>query len=114
MARPIYKIAARAEWEEAQEQGALAGTRADRADGYIHLSTAGQLAETLDKHYRGRAGLVLIAVDPAVLAADLRWEPARGGTLFPHLYAPLPLSAVLWHRPLDARPDGGFDLGSLE
>ena len=110
MADPIYKIASKAEWDAALAAGELAGTTVDLADGYIHFSTAAQLSETLDKHYRGRSGLVLATIDPDRLPQALEWEPSRGGQLFPHLYAPLPMSAVTAHRPLDARPDGGFDL----
>lgn len=114
MADPIYKITSRRDWQEAEKAGSLAGTAVDLADGYIHFSTASQLAETLDKHYRGRAGLVLATIDPDLLPTPLRWERSRGGDLFPHLYAPLPMSAVIAARPLDARPeDGGFDLPEL-
>lgn len=113
MADPIYKIAARADWAAALAAGELAGTPVDLADGYIHFSTAAQLGETLDKHYRGQSGLVLATVDPDRLPMPLIWEPSRGGALFPHLYAPLPLAAVTAHRPLDARADGGFDLPEI-
>lgn len=110
MAEPIYKIASTADWAAAKAAGQLEGTPVDLADGYIHFSTAAQLAETLDKHYRGQSGLVLATVDPDLIDGDLRWESSRGGQLFPHLYAPLPLAAVVAERVLDARPDGGFDL----
>jgi uncharacterized protein (DUF952 family) len=110
MADPIYKIASTSDWEQARASGALAGTPVDLADGYIHFSTASQLGETLDKHYRGAKGLVLAAIDPDLLPDGLRWEASRGGQFFPHLYGPLPMSAVIAERPLDARDDGGFDL----
>ena len=113
MADPIYKIAALAEWSAAKSAGQLDGTAVDLADGYIHFSTAEQLAETLDKHYRGRAGLVVARVDPDLIAAELRWEPSRGGELFPHLYAPLPMAAVAAEFLLDAGPDGSFDLSEV-
>ena len=113
MAEPIYKIASVADWAAAKKAGQLVGTPVDLADGYIHFSTAAQLAETLDRHYRGKAGLVLATVDPESVAADLRWEPSRGGQLFPHLYAPLPMNVVIAERKLDARPDGGFDLSEI-
>ncbi|RDE08904.1 DUF952 domain-containing protein [Pelagibacterium lacus] len=113
MAPLIYKIASRADWDRAREDGQLLGTSVDLADGYIHFSTAAQLAETLDKHYRGQSGLVLATVDPALLPQELAWEPSRGGQLFPHLYAPLPLSAVIAEHVLNARADGGFDLPEL-
>ena len=113
MADPIYKIASKAEWDAALAAGELAGTAADLADGYIHFSTAQQLAETLSKHYRGQSGLVLAVIDPDLLPTPLKWEPSRGGALFPHLYAPLPMSAVIGHRELNAQPDGSFDLGDI-
>lgn len=113
MAEPIYKIATAQDWTAAREAGRLVGTPVDLADGYIHFSTATQLAETLERHYRGQSGLVLATVDPQPIAADLRWEPSRGGQLFPHLYAPLPMSAVIAERALDARADGGFDLPEI-
>lgn len=110
MAEPVYKIASKADWDAALAAGELTGTPVDLADGYIHFSTAAQLKETLDRHYRGQSGLVLATIEPDLLPQALKWEPSRGGQLFPHLYAPLPLSAVTAHRPLEARPDGGFDL----
>jgi uncharacterized protein (DUF952 family) len=113
MAEPIYKICPRALWREAERQGRFDGSPADRADGYIHFSTADQLAETADRHFRGQRGLVLVAVDAAALGPALRWEEAREGALFPHLYGPLPLSAVLWVRPLPLGPDGRADLSEL-
>lgn len=113
MAEPVYKIASQSDWEGARAQGYLSGTPADLADGYIHFSTAAQLAETLDKHYRSQSGLVLATIDPDLLPQGLEWEPSRGGQLFPHLYVALPLSAVIAERALDARPDGGFDLPEI-
>jgi uncharacterized protein (DUF952 family) len=96
----IYKICGRAAWEEAQTAGLFAGSPADRSDGFIHFSTAAQLPGTVAKHFAGLLDLMLLAVDGATLGAALRWEPSRGGELFPHLYAALPLSAVLWACPL--------------
>lgn len=110
MADPIYTIASATDWNAALAAGALVGTAVDLADGYIHFSTAAQLKETLDKHYHGQSGLVLATIDPTLLPEPLKWEPSRGGQLFPHLYCPLPISAVIAQRPLDARTDGGFDL----
>jgi uncharacterized protein (DUF952 family) len=106
MTEAAYKLVDRAEWTAARMAGAYEGSAVDRADGYIHLSTTGQLAETARRHYAGRDGLLLVAVDVTVLGAALRWEASRGGDLFPHLYAPLPLSAVLSERPLSVRGDG--------
>lgn len=113
MADPIYKIAEVDEWTAAKSVGQLEGTTADLADGYIHFSTAEQLAETLDKHYRGRRGLVVARVEAKLIANELRWEPSRGGALFPHLYAPLPMAAVSAEFFLDAGPDGSFDLSEV-
>ena len=114
MSDVIYKIASKPDWERARRSGQLEGTPVDIADGYIHFSTPAQLSETLSKHYRGHSDLVLATIEPDLLPQDLKWEPSRGGQLFPHLYAPLPLSAVIAERDLAARPDGGFDLPELE
>jgi uncharacterized protein (DUF952 family) len=102
----IYKICDQAAWEEAQSAGKYRGSPVDHRDGFIHFSTAAQLPGTAAKHFAGLRGLVLAAVDGATLGADLRWEPSRGGELFPHLYAALPLSAVLWTLPLADEVDG--------
>lgn len=114
MAQPIYKIARKSDWDAAIAAGELAGTPVDLEDGYIHFSTAGQVAETLDKHYRGQSDLILATIDPGLLPEPVRWEKSRGGQLFPHLYAALPLSAVTTYRILSARADGGFDLPEIE
>lgn len=113
MAEPIYKIASVQDWAKAREAGELVGTSVDIADGYIHFSTAAQLAETLEKHYSGASGLVLATIDPDLIGADVVWEPSRGGQLFPHLYTPLPMTAVIAERALAARPDGGFELPEI-
>lgn len=109
-----YKLVDRAEWAEARAAGAYDGSAVDRADGYIHMSTAGQLAETARRHYAGGDGLTLVTVDVAALGDALRWEPSRGGDLFPHLYGPLPVSAAVAERPLCVRDDGAmmFDDGA--
>ena len=75
-------------------------------DGFIHFSTAEQLAETAAKHFAGQTDLVLVAVDGDTLGALLKWEPSRGGALFPHLYAALPITAVRWSRPLPDETEG--------
>ena len=106
MTDPVYKLVDRTEWEAARAAGAYDGSAVDRADGYIHMSTRAQLAETARRHYAGRDGLVLAAIDPAALGDELRWESSRGGDLFPHLYGPLPLSAARSERLLRVRPDG--------
>jgi len=101
----IYHMCLRAEWEAAVRSGTYAGSSQDREDGFIHFSTAEQLPESARKHRKGQPGLVLLAVDPHLLGDALRWEPSRGGALFPHLYAALPVAAVrkVWDAPLDAQ-----------
>ncbi len=110
----VFKIVATEEWRAAEKDGAFTGAAVDRADGYIHFSTAAQAPETAAKWLAGRDDLTLVAVDAVALGADLRWEPSRGGALFPHLYAALPMSAVVWSRPLPLGPDGRHEFGSLE
>lgn len=95
MSERIYKIMAKAEWEAARGAGVYEGSAHDRRDGFIHFSTAAQAAETAAKHFAGQADLVLLAIDPDPLGEPLKWEPSRGGALFPHLYAPLPVAAVI-------------------
>jgi len=102
----IYKICERALWEAAQAERLFVGSPADVRDGFIHFSTAAQLPGTAAKHFAGLADLVLVAVDAEALPAQLKWETSRGGELFPHLYAPLPLAAVRWARPLADEVDG--------
>jgi len=101
----IYKICETTLWREAERVGAFGGSSDDVRDGFIHFSTAAQVRETAAKYFAGMAGLVLIAVDGAVLGDALKWEASRGGDLFPHLYASLPMSAVLWAKPLLLDPD---------
>jgi uncharacterized protein (DUF952 family) len=110
----VYKIVATEEWAKAQAAGVFTGVAIDRADGFIHFSTAEQAPETASKWFAGRGDLTLAAIDAEALGKDLRWEPSRGGALFPHLYAPLPMSAVLWARLLPLGSDGGHVFGSLE
>ena len=102
----IYKIVPAAIWSEASKSGTFTGSDADRADGFIHFSTADQLQETASRHFTGVADLLLIAFSPSALGDSLKWEPSRGGALFPHLYAPLPVSLALWIKPLPLDPDG--------
>jgi len=90
----IYKLVPRVAWQEAERLGRFTGSPADVADGYIHLSTASQVAGTAAKHFAGMADLLLLTVSTADVAPWLRWEPSRGGALFPHVYGHLPLSAV--------------------
>ena len=106
----IYKIADAGEFADARDEGIYAGAPIDLQDGFIHFSTAGQLAETLRLHFRGRRGLVLAAVDTAGLGDQLRWEPSRGGALFPHLYGALEMASVLWTEGIDVDEDGNCRL----
>ena len=101
----IYKIFRASEWDALRHDGSTAGAPIDLADGYIHFSTAEQVAETAAKHFAGVTGLVLLAVEDGVLGEHLRWEPSRGGALFPHLYRPLLMTDVLWHAPLPLHGD---------
>jgi uncharacterized protein (DUF952 family) len=115
MSRIIYKIAPRALWDKAVEAGVFEGAPIDLADGFIHFSTAEQVRETAAKHFAGQGDLLLIAVDDGAFGAAMRYEVSRGGALFPHLYAPLPVSAALWVREMPLGPDGNHmfpDLGA--
>ncbi|GEQ99041.1 hypothetical protein JCM17844_26780 [Iodidimonas gelatinilytica] len=114
MRAPIYKIMSTAQWQAFKESGHFKGSEIDLADGYIHFSTREQVAETLDRHYKAVPDLVLLSVDVASLDGDaLRWEAARGGQKFPHLYAPLPLHAVSAHSVLDLDEKGRHSLPTL-
>jgi uncharacterized protein (DUF952 family) len=109
----IYKICERASWRLAEQSGTYRGSAADARDGFIHFSTAAQLAGTLAKHFAGHRELLLIAVDADALGDALKWEPSRGGELFPHLYAALPLSAVRWTKPVPDEVGGERALPEL-
>jgi uncharacterized protein (DUF952 family) len=102
----IYKISDVALWNETKRTGVFTGAPIDVADGFIHFSTAAQVAETAARHFAGRGDLLLVAVDADALGAGLRYEPSRGGALFPHLYGMLPLAAVRWVKPLPLGPNG--------
>jgi uncharacterized protein (DUF952 family) len=101
----IYKILPAAAWSEAQRRGVFTGSAIDIADGFIHFSTARQAAETAAKHFAGQTDLVLLHVDAARLGERLKWEPSRGGALFPHLYGTLALDAVIRADPLPIDAD---------
>ncbi len=96
----IYKICEASQWMQAERDGEFRGSAVDLADGYIHFSTAAQVASTAAKHFAGMSGLVLVAVEAEELGVALKWEPSRGGELFPHLYGVLPMAAVRWVKPL--------------
>ncbi len=101
----IYKICPAALWCEAEAKGRFDGAPIDLADGYIHFSTGAQVAETAAKHFAGQDGLLLIAIDGERLGSALRYEPSRGGALFPHLYAPLDPKAARWIVPMLLKKD---------
>jgi len=102
----VFKIATREQWQEACRHGHLSGSVDDVRDGFIHLSAAHQLMGTAAKHFRNQRGLVLLVIDARQLGSALRWEPSRGGDLFPHLYAPLPMRSVLHSTLLQLDADG--------
>lgn len=102
----VYKICEAALWDEATRGGVFPGAPVDIADGYIHFSTPDQVRETAARHFAGRGGLVLIAVEAAALGAALRYEPSRGGALFPHLHGPWHVETAAWVKPLPLGPDG--------
>jgi uncharacterized protein (DUF952 family) len=89
-----YKILTADQWAQFQKDGIFHGAPVDLADGYVHMSTADQLSETRAKHFAGQTGLTTLEVDLALFGDTLKWEVSRGGALFPHLHAPLPIAAV--------------------
>lgn len=103
----VYKICDESSWRRAEKAGRFAGSAADLRDGFIHLSSGAQVRGTAARHFAGEAGLLLVAVDAGALGPALRWEISRGGEAFPHLYADLPMGAVLWAKPLPLAGDGG-------
>jgi uncharacterized protein (DUF952 family) len=102
----VYKILPAALWREAERAGCLRGSADDRRDGFIHFSTAAQVEETAARHFAGIADLLLLSVDATHLGDRLKWEPSRGGALFPHFYGDLDLAAVTKVEPLPLAPDG--------
>lgn len=102
----IYKISPAAPWRAAEAAGTFRGAPVDLADGFVHFSTAAQARETAARHFAGQADLLLVAVEAEALGPALRWEPSRGGALFPHLYGALPISAVRAVHPLPLGQDG--------
>lgn len=102
----IYHVCRRDEWRAAQAQGRYGGSSQDKADGFIHFSTAAQVVESAARHRAGQSGLVLLEVATDPLGAALKWEPSRGGQLFPHLYGELPVSAVTRTADLPLGADG--------
>lgn len=106
----IYKITTLALWNDVGTNGVLEGMPIDKADGYMHFSTADQLRETLRLHFKGQTDLMLLSVRTQDVEGDLKWEPSRGGELFPHLYAELATSSVVRSDPISVAADGGVDL----
>lgn len=102
----VYKITGRAEWAAAEAAGVFSGAPVDLADGYIHFSTCAQARETAAKHFAGRDDLLLVALAAEAFGAALKWEPSRGGALFPHLYGTFAPSDAVWVRPLPLGADG--------
>ena len=99
-------MARAAEWRDAKARGRYPGSSEDKVDGFIHFSTAEQVRESAAKHRTGEVGLILVACDPELLDEPLKWEEARGGQSFPHLYGDIPMTAVLWTAPLPLDTDG--------
>lgn len=109
----IYKILARAEWEAAVAAGRYAGSAVDTRDGFIHFSTAAQAPETARRHFAGQDGVVVVELEADELGPDLKWEPSRGGELFPHLYGPLDPARAVSVRAAPLGADGAPSLGEL-
>jgi uncharacterized protein (DUF952 family) len=114
MTNIIYKICPQAMWRKAEQDGVFPGAPVDIADGFIHFSTADQVKQTAALHFAGQSGLLLVAVDGSRFADKLVFEPSRGGDLFPHLYADLPLAAVLWEAPLPLDEAGAHIFPELQ
>ncbi|TWB23850.1 DUF952 domain-containing protein [Nitrospirillum bahiense] len=106
MSDVIFHMCRADEWLAALAAGVYPGSSQDQADGFIHFSTASQVVESAAKHRAGQTGLLILTVDPAPLGEALKYEPSRGGQLFPHLYGGLPVSAVLRADPLPLGGDG--------
>jgi uncharacterized protein (DUF952 family) len=101
-----YKVLTDDQMTMLETDGTFAGAPVDLEDGYIHLSTAAQLTETVDKHFAEQRNLHVAAVDLDALDDEVKWEESRGGQLFPHIYGPLPLAAVIAYGPLGRDADG--------
>jgi uncharacterized protein (DUF952 family) len=106
MAQMIYHMCRADEWAAAIKTGTYSGSSQDLADGFIHFSTAAQIVESAKKHRAGQDGLLLVAVDVDRLGDRVKWEPARNGELFPHLYGPLEPAESASARPLPLGADG--------
>lgn len=102
----VFKIAPRDAWDDAVACGIFYGSADDLRDGFVHMSTAGQVAGTLAKHFRDETDLVLIAFDAHALGDTLKWDASRDGALFPHHYGPLPAEKALWVKDIATGADG--------
>ncbi len=102
----IYKIFRASEWVEFRSAGTTKGAPIDLSDGYIHFSTGAQVAATAQKYFAGVDGLVLLVLDSEDFGKYLKWEPARGGALFPHLYRSLRMEDIMWHADLPLGAEG--------
>ncbi|MFA7429053.1 MAG: DUF952 domain-containing protein [Rhodospirillaceae bacterium] len=109
----LYRLLPAADWRQAVADGAYRGAAHDAADGFIHLSTADQVEETAAKHYGGVPDLMVLTVDSARLDGEVKWEPSRGGKLFPHLYGTVPLEAVLGAELVATDRDGAYTFPHL-
>lgn len=110
----IYKITTAALWADAQSNGTLKGMPIDESDGYMHFSIGAQVRETLRLHFKGQKNLMLLKVRTADVENHLKWEPSRGGDLFPHLYAGLAFSSIVQSVPVSVDDDGNTDLAAIE
>jgi len=110
----IYKIFRRPEWDAFAAAGQTAGAPVDLADGYIHLSTGEQVFETVEKHFAEEDDLEIVALESGTLGPALKWEPSRGGELFPHLYRELRMNDVLWHEDVPLTDEGHVFPDDLE
>ncbi|MEB3042906.1 DUF952 domain-containing protein [Rhizobium mulingense] len=110
----LYKIVTETLWQQARQSGVFHGAGIDLKDGFIHFSTADQVKQTAALHFAGQPGLMLVAVDGGGLGDKLIFEPSRGGDLFPHLYADLPLAAVLWEVRLPVDETGAHIFPELQ
>lgn len=114
MSEAIYHVTSWTAWREAEQAGRYEGSADDKRDGFIHFSARAQLVESVARHRAGQSGLVLLTVDPEALGPALKWEPSRGGALFPHLYGALPLAAVRCADDLPLGPDGRHVFPALD
>lgn len=105
----VFKIVAADDWHRACAAGNYMGSDDDSRDGFIHLSAASQIRGTYEKYFRDRNDLLLVAFDTAALGAALKWEPSRGGALFPHYYGALPVRLALWQRKIVESPSGSVE-----